>query len=65
LFADGARNDAVVEDPNSDGTTPSEPEITGEERPNPYDLKSRVDPRGKETKQELIISGFDGRSGQT
>lgn len=64
-MADGARNDAAVEDPNSGGTTPLELEIASEERLNPYDLKSRVDLRGKETKQEPIISGFDGRSRQT
>jgi hypothetical protein len=42
--------------------TPSKPEIAGEERPNPYDPKSRVDSRGRETKQVPIIGGFDGRT---
>jgi hypothetical protein len=54
----------AVKDLNSGGMMPSEPEIAGEERPNPYDPKSRVDPRGRETKQELIISGFDRRFGE-
>jgi len=54
---------SAVEDPNSCGMTPSELEIGGEERPNPYDPKSRVDLRGRETKQEPIIGGFDGRFG--
>jgi len=46
----------------SGGTTSSELEITVEERPNPYDLKSRVDSRDRETKQEPIISGFNRRT---
>jgi hypothetical protein len=71
LLAGGVRNDVggwgLEFRPISGGATPSKPEIVDEERPNPYNLKSRVDLRGNEAKQVPIISGFDGRmiSGKT